>query len=221
MAKPVVESLMKSGKVVRGDLGGGIQDVTQELAQAFDLPKTAGALVSHVADNGPAEQAGVKQGDVITGFNGMPVEDPVDLQRKVTRATVGVRVPLHIVRNGKEMALSLTLGEQPGSTTVARAEHGQADHALAGVEVQALDRQTAKELGLTGRAQGVVVTNVESDSHAERAGLQRGDVIREMNRQPVHSVKDYETIGASLKKNQSALLLIERRGAPLFLTVKI
>ena len=221
MAKPVVESLMKSGKVVRGYLGIGIQEVTPELAKAFDLPKTAGALVSQVADGGPAEQAGVKQGDVITGFNGMPVEDPVDLQRKVARAAVGVQAPLHIIRNGKEMALALTLGEQPGSTVVARVEQGHADHALAGVEVQALDRQTAKELGLTGRAQGVVVTNVESDSHAERAGLQRGDVIREMNRRPVHSVQDYETIGAALKKNQPALLLIERRGSPLFLTVKI
>jgi serine protease Do len=221
MAKPVVESLIKSGKVVRGYLGIGIQDVTPDLAKAFDLPKNGGVLVSDVVDGGPAEQGGLKQGDVITMFNGLPVDDPADLQRKVARTPVGSAVPLHLIRNGKPVDVKVTVGEQADATKIAKAESADMNAALAGVEVQPLDRETAKELGVKGAAQGVVVTAVDSDSPANQAGLRRGDVIREINRQPVRSVKDYEQIGSSLKKDQNALLLIERRGSSLFLTVKI
>ncbi len=221
MAKPVAESLIKNGRVVRGYLGIGIQDVTADLAKAFELPKRTGVLVSDVMDGGPADRAGLKQGDVITSFNGMPVDDPTDLQRKVARATVGATVPLHVIRNGKTMDMKVTVGEQADPLKIAKADGGDESHVLAGVEVQPLDRQTAKELGVKGAAQGVVVTAVESDSRAEQAGLRRGDVIRAINRQPVRTVKDYEQIGSSLKKDRNALLLIERRGNSLFLTVKI
>lgn len=221
MAKPVVDSLIKSGKVVRGYLGIGIQDLTPDLAKAFDLAKSAGVLVSDVVDGGPADRAGLKQGDVITSFNGMPVDDPADLQRKVARATVGATVPLRVIRNGKPMDITVAVGEQADSTKIAKAHVGEESRVLTGVEVQPLDRQTAKELGMKGAAHGVVVTAVDPDSRAERAGLRRGDVIREINRQPVRSLKDYEQIGSSLKKDQNALLLIERRGNALFLTVKI
>jgi serine protease Do len=94
------------------------------------------------------------------------------------------------------------------------------ENALAGVEVQNLDRQIARELGLNGKVQGVVVVNVEPDSQADRAGLAQGDVIREINRHPVKSVRDYEKIAVALKKDQQALLLINRRGTSLFITVK-
>jgi serine protease Do len=94
------------------------------------------------------------------------------------------------------------------------------ENALAGMEVQNLDRQLARELGLSGKVQGVVVVNVEPDSQADRAGLAQGDVIQQINRHPVKSVKDYEKIAAGLKKDQQALLLINRRGASLFITVK-
>ncbi len=221
MAKPVVESLIKNGKVVRGYLGIGIQDVTPDLAKAFELARSKGVLVSDLVEGGPADQAGLKQGDVITDFNGQPVDDPADLQRKVARSTVGATAPLQIVRNGKPVTLTVTVGEQADPTNVAKADRGGDGSVLAGVDVQTLDRETAKELGLKSAAQGVVVTNVEADSRAERAGLQRGDVIREINRQPVRSVKDYEQIGSSLKKDQNALLLIERRGNALFLAVKV
>ena len=221
MAKPVAESLIKSGKVVRGYLGIGIQDVTSDLAKAFDLPKRAGVLVSDIVEGGPAEQAGLKQGDMITSFNGLPVDDPADLQRKVARATVGAALPLHVIRNGKALDMTVTVGEQADSVKIAKADGADESRVLAGVEVQPLDRQTAKELGVKGPAQGVVVTAVESDSPAEQAGLRRGDVIREINRKPVRSVKDYEQIGSSLKKDQKALLLIERRGSSLFLSVRV
>ena len=95
------------------------------------------------------------------------------------------------------------------------------EHAFAGVAVQDLDRDTAKELGLKGKAQGVVVTSVDPDSGAEKAGLAPGDVIREINRQPVKSVQDFEKVSSAIKKGDHVLILINRRGAALFLSVKI
>ena len=218
MAQPVSESLMKTGKVVRGYLGVGIQEVTQDLAKSFGLKQAKGALVN---EDSPAEQAGIKQGDVITGYQGSPVEDPVALQRKVTRTPVGTKATVKVVRYDHEMDLAVTIGEQPDTAKIARAEQGSSEHALAGVAVQELDRQTARELGFTKKTQGVVVMDVEPDSSASQAGLMPRDVIREINKQPVQSVKDYEKITSSLKKDQQVLLLINRRGASLFLSVKV
>ncbi len=220
MAKPIYESLAATGKVVRGYLGVGIQDLTQELAKSFELKQPSGALVSDVAEDSPAEKAGLKQGDVIVGFQGSPIEDAVTLQRQVTRTPVGAKATVTVVRNGHEMDLSVTVGEQPGPVKVAGADQTR-EHALAGLEVQSLDQRTARELGLGTRAQGVVVVNVAPDSLAERAGVMPGDVIREINRQPVKSVRDYEKLASSLKKEQGALLLVNRRGASLFITVAV
>ncbi|OLD38347.1 MAG: hypothetical protein AUI21_07545 [Nitrospirae bacterium 13_1_40CM_2_62_10] len=221
MAQPVYDSLVKTGKVVRGYLGVGIQEVTQDLAKSFGLTQTQGALVSDVNEDSPAEQAGIKQGDVIIGYQGSSVQDPVALQRSVTRTPIGTKAAVKVARNGNEMDLTVTIGEQPDSTKVAMAEQGSSDHPLAGVAVQELDRQTARELGFTKKTQGVVVMDVEPDSPASQAGLTSGDVIREINRQPVKSLKDYEKITSSLKKDQQVLLLINRKGASLFLTVKV
>ncbi|MGQ0809873.1 MAG: DegQ family serine endoprotease [Nitrospiraceae bacterium] len=221
MSKPVYESLIKTGKVVRGFLGIGIQDLSQDLSQSFGLKETKGALVSDLREDGPAEQAGLKQGDVIVAFQGAPVEDAVALQRLVTRSEVGTKVTVKVIRDGHEKDVTITIGEMPETTKTAKAESDQTAHAFAGVAVQELDRDAARELGLRGKAQGVVVTNVESDSGAEKAGLMAGDVIREINRQPVKSVKDFEKVSSNLKKGDNVLMLINRRGNALFLSAKV
>ena len=220
MAKPVLESLVATGKVVRGYLGVAIQDLTPDLAKSFGLKQAKGALVSSIAENSPAERAGLKQGDVITAYQGKPVEDPATLQREVTRTPVGTRAVMKVMRNGREQEITVTVGEQSERARVASADSSM-ENALTGLEVQSLDLQMARELGLHGKATGVVVVNVEPDSLADRAGVAQGDVIREINRQPVKSVKDYEKVASSLKKDESALLLINRRGASLFITVKV
>ena len=221
MSKPIYESLVKNGKVVRGFLGVSIQDLTQDLAKSFGIKDAKGALVSDVRDEGPADQAGLKQGDVITTYQGSPAEDAVVLQRQVTKTAVGTKVTIRVIRDGHEKDLTVTIGEQPDTTKTARAETGETDYAFAGVAVQDLDRDTAKELGVKGKAQGVVVTAVEPDSGAEKAGVLRGDVIREINRQPVKSVKDFENVSSGLKKGENVLILIDRRGNALFLSAKI
>ena len=221
MSKPIYDSLVKNGKVVRGFLGVSIQDLNQELAKSFSLKDAKGALVSDVKDDGPAGQAGLKQGDIITTYQGASVEDAVSLQRQVTKTVVGTKVTIRVIRDGHEKDVTVTIGEQPDSTKVAKVENGETDYAFAGVAVQDLDRETAKELGVKGKAQGVVVTAVEPESSAEKAGVMRGDVIREINRQPVKSVKEFEKVSSGLKKGENVLILIDRRGNALFLSAKI
>jgi serine protease Do len=221
MSKPIYDSLVKHGKVVRGFLGVSIQDLTQDLATSFGLKDAKGALVSDVKDESPAGQAGLKQGDIITTYQDSPVEDAVALQRQVTKTAVGTKVTVRVIRDGHEKDFTVTIGEQPDTTKIAKAETGETDYAFAGVAVQDLDRDTAKELGVKGKVQGVVVTAVEPDSGAEKAGVMRGDVIREINRQPVKSAKDFEKVSAGLKKGENVLILIDRRGNALFLSAKV
>ncbi len=219
MARPVLESLIATGKVVRGYLGVAIQDLTPDLSKSFGLKQAQGALVSSVAEDSPAERAGIKPGDVITAYQGKPVEDPATLQREVTRTPVGTKAAMKVIRDGRDMELTVTVGEQAERVKVAGADPSM-ENALAGLDVQSLNQQMARELGIAGKASGVVVVGVELGSLADRAGVAQGDVIREVNRQPVKSVKDYEKVASSLKKDESALLLINRRGASLFVTVK-
>ena len=221
MGKPIYESLIKTGKVVRGFLGIGIQDLNHDLAKSFGIKDAKGALVSDVREDGPADQGGLKQGDVIISYQGSPVEDAVALQRMVTRTPVGSKVSIKIMRDSREKELPITIGEQPDTVKTAKAESGEKDYAFAGVAVQDLDKDTAKELGIKGKAQGVVVTAVEPDSGADKAGLMPGDVIREINRQPVKSVKEFEKVSSTVKKGDNVLMLINRRGNALFLSAKV
>jgi len=221
MSKPIYESLIKTGKVVRGFLGIGIQDLNQDLAKSFGIKDAKGAIVSDVKEDGPADQGGLKQGDVIISYQGSPVEEAVALQRMVTRTPVGTKVPVKVMRDGHEKELTITIGEHPDTIKTANAESGEKDYAFAGVAVQDLDKDQAKEFGIKGKAQGVVVTSVEPDSGADRAGLLPGDVIREINRQPVKSVKEFEKVSSAVKKGDNVLILINRRGNALFLSAKV
>src|SRR5438132_4388638 len=222
MGKSIYESLVKNGKVVRGFLGVSIQDLNQDLAKSFGIKDAKGALVSDVRDDSPAGQASLKQGDIITTYQGSPVEDAVALQRLVTKTAVGTRVTIRVISDGQEKDITVKIGEQPDTTKIAKAEEtDESDYAFAGGTVQDLDRDTAKELGVKGKEQGVVVTAVEPDSGAEKAGVMRGDGIREINRQPVKSVKDFEQVSSGLKQGEHVLILIDRRGNSLFLSAKV
>jgi serine protease Do len=221
MSKPVFESLIKHGKVVRGYLGIGIQDLNQDLTKSFGLKDSKGALVSDVKEDSPADKAGIKQGDVIIGYDGSPIEDAAALQRLVMKTPIDAKATIKVLRDGHEKELTAKISELPEPTQVAKAGGEEGDYGLAGLAVQDLDRDTAQELGLKGKVQGVVVTGVEPDSGADRAGLMPGDVIREINRKPVKSVQDYEKAASSLKKGENVLMLINRRGASLFLSAKV
>jgi serine protease Do len=186
------------------------------------MKDSKGALVSDVKEDSPADRAGLKQGDVIIEYQGILIEDGVALQRMVTRTPVGSKVQVKVMRDGRARELTARIGEQPELEKVAKkVESGEHDYALAGLSVEDLNQNTARELGIKGKAQGVVVTSVDPDSGAERAGLVPGDVIQEVNRRPVKSVKEFEKVSSDLKKGDSILMLINRRGGALFLSAKI
>ncbi|MDH3504229.1 MAG: DegQ family serine endoprotease [Nitrospirota bacterium] len=221
LAKPVYESLVSTGKVVRGFLGVGIQEVTADLAQSFQLDQTKGALVTNVVPGSPADKAGIKRGDVVVEYQGKPVLDPRSLQHHVIRTTVGSEVNMVVMRDGHKQSLKAMIRQQDNPTQVAQAIPVGQEGPLAGVAVQNLDNGIAQQLGLEKDVNGVVVMDVTPGSYAARAGLAQGDVISEINRKTVRSEEDFTKVVSHLKDNSSALIFIHRGKGALYLTVKI
>jgi len=220
MAKGVMQSLIKHGKVIRGWLGVGIQDLTEDLAKEFGVAEIKGALVSDVVSDGPAAKAGLERGDVITLFNNVSVKDATQLRSLVTDSEPGTTVTLTILREKRHRDIKVTLGEQPkeaGQFPGKPLAPGRGDHTLAGVAVEPLAREDLRRLDIEG---GVAVSGVELESPADRAGLREGDVIREINRKPVRSVEDFERLVRGLSPKQGVLMLIMRGKATVFLSIK-
>lgn len=221
MGKHVFDSVVKTGTVHRGFLGVGIQVVSKDLATSLNLPSASGALVTNVHQGSPADQAGIKRGDTIVSYEGQTIEDPRGLQRAVTRTAVGSDVKMMVIRDGKTLTLSTTLGEQPDTKNFAKVDTPSANSQLAGLTVEEITPQMARRLNLSPEMSGVVVTAVQPGSHADNAGLQQGDVISEVNRKPVHNLSDYKVVVSDLSDTRPALLLVHRQGVPIFMTVKV
>jgi serine protease Do len=197
LARSVMQQLVESGRVVRGYLGVSIQNVTGELADAFKLKDIhSGALVADVAPNSPAAKAGVKSGDIITEFSGDKVTDARKLQFEVADVRPGKEVAIQVLREGKIIDLKATVGDKhPRKGGLANDDHSGNQNSddqgtLNGVGVADLDPQARQEAEIPSKIQGVVVTAVEPNSKAAEAGLQPGDVIQEINRQPVHTADE-------------------------------
>ncbi|HMK44913.1 MAG TPA: DegQ family serine endoprotease [Dissulfurispiraceae bacterium] len=214
MAKSIMESLIKKGKVVRGWLGVSIQPVTQELAQQFKLKDEKGALVGDVMDGSPAEKAGLKRGDVIVEFDGKEVGDPSSLRNTVAATAPGKDVPVTFIREGKAMNATVRIAELPADLQARSAV--KSSSGIKGVTVQNITPEVRNALDLPKRVQGVVVTDVEDGSPADSV-LAKGDVIAQVNRSDVKSVKEYEA--ALAKAKGKALLSIYRNGSFLYVTV--
>jgi serine protease Do len=222
MAKSVVESLVKSGKVIRGWLGISIQEVTPSLAKEFGLKDARGALIGDVLPGSPAEKAGFKRGDVITELNGQAIENSTQLRNLVARLPVGAKAKTKIVRDKKEKEIEVTIEEQPKDMAQSggpQERQPQTSAALNGLEVRSLTPEMVQQLGLKPGDKGVVVTAVEPGNAAEEAGLQRGDLIVEVNRKPTPDTKSYEDVVSKIKKDDVVLLLINRQGKTLFMTI--
>jgi serine protease Do len=220
MAKYVMEQILKHGKVVRGYIGVGIQEVTPDLAKAFNVPAEKGALVSNVDSNSPGGKAGLRRGDVITELNGQPVSGPNDLRLKVGTMTPGTAVHLQVDRGGSMRDVTLTLGEAPAGKAAGNAAGGAAENSpMRGVQVDELTSDIRQQLGLKPDVKGVVVTEVPDGSPAADAGLQRGDVIEQINRKPVDSLADYQRLIADAGK-QTLVLLVNHGGNTAFIVVQ-
>ncbi|RMH09450.1 MAG: DegQ family serine endoprotease [Nitrospirae bacterium] len=221
LGKPVYDSLVATGRVVRGYLGVSIQAVTPDLARAFHVDRPAGALVTEVKPSSPAAEAGLSPGDIITRYDGRSITDPRDLQRAVTQTPVGTSVVLTVVRDGQSRELTAVIGEHPSTQRLAQAQDADEHARLAGVHVEPLTPRRARYYGIEKGTEGVVVTAVKPGSPADQAGLAPGDVIREVNRIPIHSLEDYRRALSTPPPNHAILLLIQRRGTALFLSVNV
>ena len=221
MGKHIYESVIKTGTVQRGFLGVSIQELSKDLATSLELPNTSGALVTNVQENSPADKAGIKRGDTIISFEGQKVFDPRSLQRAVTRTKVGSEVNLKVIRGGETISLGTTLSEHPDTRKIASVKALSETTKLAGLMVEEISPQIARRLQLNTDTNGVVVTAVQSGSSADSAGLKQGDVISEINRQPVRNLNDYKSAISNLSDKQPVLLLIHRQGVPIFMTFKV
>ena len=220
LARYIMDQILKYGKVTRGWMGVVIQDVTAPVAKAYGVSANQGAIVSDVEPNSPAAKAGLKRGDVITELNGQPVTGSNDLKLKIGEMRPNSTVHLKVVRNGAPQNLTMTLGEEPKGGQQAAGTPGQPQQGLMqGVNVQDLSPDILQQLGLPSGTRGVVVVDVAQGSPAEMAGLQRGDVIEQVNRHPVDSVSQYER-EVRMAGNQSVVLLVNRGGTTAFVVVQ-
>jgi serine protease Do len=217
MARLVMESLMKTGKVTRGWLGIWIQPLTPELAKKFGLKEDQkGALVSDVVEGAPAEKAGIKGGDFITKFNGHEVEDPNSLRNMVAGTAPGTEATITFIRDGKTMTAKTTITEQPAEE-ISR-QPSKFNNALNGVHVQDITPDIRQSLELPQRVQGVVVAEIDEDSPAADA-LASGDVLMEINRVKIKNVKDYSKVVSQIGPESSILIQVFRDGKTFYLTL--
>jgi serine protease Do len=218
LARRVMDQIVEHGHVVRSYLGVSVQAVTPEIAKAMNLGGPEGALVSQVTPDSPAAKAGMQEGDVITAINGTPVEEFNQLRMTVSMMNPGDTANLKVVRNGQTLNVPVRVSEMPGEKMEkASVNQDHTNQTLEGVEVQDLDAQTARQLGLPGSSKGVVVTNVDPASQAAASGLKEGDVIQQVNRKPVTNAEEFAK--ALHNGNGESLLLVNRGGNKIFLAV--
>jgi serine protease Do len=217
IVRPTVDTLIRDGKVSHGYMGIGITDVTPENSKFFDVSDASGAVVSQVEADSPAAKAGLKVGDVITELNGQKVSDAGQLQVEVGQKQPQTTIKLHVLREGKGVDIPITL-EALGSRDKEGNETGEADHGKPrwGVGLSDLTPELREQLQATRDVHGAVIERVQPGSSADNAGLQRGDVIVQVNRHDVESASDVQQALASIPKGQDALLLVWSNGGNTF-----
>jgi serine protease Do len=235
-AKPIIDTLMKGQKIQRGYLGVGIQPVNDDIAAALGLPKNRGEIIGRVEPGGPGAKAGLRAGDVVTAINGQPVTPDRTLSYLVANAAPGSTIRLDVIRDGRPTQLSATVTTRPSEDQMAALTGGDDDDGLPdddgttapassslGITVQPLTPQIARSIGVDSALQGVVIASVDPSTDAGQK-LKRGDVITQVNAQPVRSAADVARVVAAAKaQGRPQVLLNVSRGrtSGVFIPVKI
>jgi serine protease Do len=217
MARKIYTELVAKGRVARGWLGVSIQPLTPELAKSFGAKDAKGVLVSDVMADSPAAKAGLQSGDIVTEFEGKKLEAPGDLQRAVGLTVPGASAKVKVWREQGEKTLEVKIGEAPSDEREARGGPTvpRPARAALGVEVRPITPEVARQLNLRS-SEGVVVARVEDNSPAGEAGVQRGDVIREINGQRVRTIAEFERLTKDVKEGDRLRLLLQRGSLSLF-----
>jgi serine protease Do len=223
MARQVMDSLISKGKVVRGYLGLLPQDIDETLAKALSLKTTEGVLIGDVTPGGPADQAGIKRGDVILGFDGNKVGGATQLRLMIAEMAPKTKIKVSLLRQGRTMDVTVVLAEKPKTpqeqVPAQEQPEGQTGEKL-GLGLQDLTPDVAAQLGYE-KEKGALVADVAPGSPAEDAGLGRGDLIKEVNRAPIGSVREFEKAIKSFKAGDVIALLVRRGSTTLFVGIKI
>jgi len=223
MARQVMSTLMSEGKVSRGYLAIYPQDINEDLAKALKLGSLEGSLVADVTPDGPADKAGIKRGDVIVEFDGKKVKDTMQLRNMVAQVSPGKTVEVLLIRDGKELKLKVRLEERPRGPESESPEQGTRKEQMSkklGIGIQTLTPDLAEQLGYKN-AKGAVITEVVPGSPADEAGLERGDLIQEVNRKAIQTAEDFENQVRGLKSGDVVALLIRRGANTFFVAVQM
>jgi len=218
MARKILSQL-RTGTVVRGFLGVSIQSVNETMAKSLGLKEARGAIVANLVDDGPAAKSGIQRGDVIVSLNGERVDSSRDLSRMAADLKPGASARVEVIRQGKPLTLTLMVGKMPeAEDVIARAPTQEDLTAKLGLQVQNLTPEIARQIGAKTRT-GVVVAGVAPGSPAAQVGLQRGDVIIEVNQKRVRNVNEMRTT-LNQGKGTSNLFLVERKGSTFYLAIE-
>jgi Do/DeqQ family serine protease len=219
MAKDVMNQLITKGSVSRGMLGVTVQRLNADLAKSVGLTQVQGAIVSDVTKDGPAAKSGIERGDVILSVNGQSVDSSNNLRNLISRLDPGSMVNLKVWRDGRSRDVTATLDQMPAEKAANGRTTGAKERGRFGMMVEPLTPAIARQLGISERS-GVVVSDVEPDGPASEAGIQRGDVIVQVNGKTVQDVEAVKSALSSAPSDRPVLMLVNRQGAHLFLTIQ-
>jgi serine protease Do len=217
-AKPLIPQLVSDGQITRGYLGVNIQDVTADLAEALEVEETTGALVADVVADSPAEKSGLKRGDIILEFNGKLIEDSHDLPAIVAATPVGDEVKVTVFRDGSKEQLQVKVARLD-SDDQALGSASEPGKGKWGMQLHELSPQLGEQYGINAE-EGVAVVGVDPESAADQAGIRQGDIIVEVNRQPVKSIDEVKKQISQAKDKDRLLLLVERQSGKFYVPLE-
>jgi serine protease Do len=212
MAKTILPDLKSKGKVTRGWLGVSVQDISEEIAKNMKLKDRSGALISDVFKGDPADKAGLKAGDIVTEINGKPIKDMHELLLTIAGFRIGETIKVKINREGQEKIIPITIAERTEKSELASAR--QSGEAF-GMAVQEITPEIAQHLGLSIK-KGIIVVDVQEGSVAEEVGIQPQDIILQVNKVKITTLKEYQKEIAKTGEKGGILLLIKRGKATFF-----